>query len=328
MLSAGRAVHLWADAFAGYLPHGRAAVRVLEATGRTVLPPCPDCAGAAAYVSTGQLDAARRVMRRTLDGGPPPGEPLVVLEPSCAATLRTDLPELPPGDPRAAELAWAVRTFAQYLEVRRLEPPRLDRRGQPGRAATSTRSLATRRNGACANGCGPDRRTQRRMLRAGGKLGFEKGHWEVSVACAEERLLPYGVGLRTGGRGDVEQAYIVFGARGRPPLPAGGTARAGDSSRPRPSRCRSASWSGSKLFTVPSTIATSPCGSPGRGRCWLRSRTPGRSGGVLGGPRRRCRCRVPCRALRRFLCRAAYVVVDGIQVATECRRWRGLRMVV
>ncbi|MGX1909540.1 FAD-binding and (Fe-S)-binding domain-containing protein [Streptomyces phaeochromogenes] len=152
------------------------------------------------YVSTGQLDRARKVMRRTLDllyplGDPAfPGDspPIVVLEPSCAAALRTDLPELLPDDPRAQRVASAVLTFAEALErhAPNWTPPRLDRPvvGQthchqhailgdaPDRRLRTAAGLTGELSGGC---CG-----------LAGNFGFEKGHYEVSVACAEEQLLP------------------------------------------------------------------------------------------------------------------------------------------
>ncbi|MER5988646.1 FAD-binding and (Fe-S)-binding domain-containing protein [Streptomyces sp. NPDC001787] len=194
-LPAGEVVTLWPDTFTEHLSPeaGRAAVRVLEATGRTVLVPGKGVCCGLTYVSTGRLDRARAVMRRTLDRLVGlPGAPLVVLEPSCAATLRTDLPELLPDDPRAAALAASVRTLAQYLEEYAPDwtPPRVER---PVVGQTHCHQHAVLGDGA-------ERRLRERMGLTGelsggccglaGNFGFEKGHWEVSVACAEQQLLP------------------------------------------------------------------------------------------------------------------------------------------
>ncbi|MER5851471.1 FAD-binding and (Fe-S)-binding domain-containing protein [Streptomyces sp. NPDC002012] len=190
-----RAVGLWPDTFTNHLSPevGRAAVRVLEAAGRRPLLPGRGLCCGLTYVSTGQLDKARRVMRRTLDRmGPSLGDPLVVLEPSCAATLRTDLPELLPDDPRAAELAVSVRTLAQYLEecAPDWQPPRLNRpvTGQThchqhavlGDAAERRLRERAGLKGELSGGC----------CGLAGNFGFERGHWAVSAACAEEALLP------------------------------------------------------------------------------------------------------------------------------------------
>ncbi|MEU6775530.1 FAD-binding and (Fe-S)-binding domain-containing protein [Streptomyces sp. NPDC046759] len=218
----GESVVLWPDTFTEYLSPavGRAAVRVLEAAGlRVALPPTlllrsggigdgrtrsatalltarrsRVCCGLT-YLSTGQLDHARRVLRRTLDLMEPvlrAGAPVVVLEPSCAAALRTDLPELLHDDPRAARLASAVVTFAEALERHApyWTPPAVDRpvAGQthchqhavlgeaPDRRLREAAGLTGELSGGC---CG-----------LAGNFGFEKGHFEVSRACAEEQLLP------------------------------------------------------------------------------------------------------------------------------------------
>nr|WP_237404362.1 FAD-binding and (Fe-S)-binding domain-containing protein [Streptomyces spororaveus] len=204
----GRSVTLWPDTFTEYLAPetGRAAVRVLRAAGLDVDVPRGGtvCCGLT-YVSTGRLDRARTVLRRTLDAlGEVPG-PVVVLEPSCAAALRADLPPLLPDDPRAARLAAAVRTFAETLEeyAPHWRPPRLDREvvGQ------------THCHQHAVLGDGPDRRLRERAGLVGelsggccglaGNFGFEPGHHEVSVACAEEQLLP---SLRTAPPGTAIQA--------------------------------------------------------------------------------------------------------------------------
>ncbi|MGW1690322.1 FAD-binding and (Fe-S)-binding domain-containing protein [Streptomyces sp. NPDC002399] len=195
ILSDDRVAVLWPDTFTDHFSPevGRAAVRVLESAGRTVLTPGRGLCCGLTYVSTGQLDRARTVMRRTLDRiGTVLGDPVVVLEPSCAATLRTDLPELLPDDPRAAELAGSVRTLAQYLEecAPHWRPPRLDR---PVAGQTHCHQHAVLGDAA-------DRRLRERAGLTGelsggccglaGNFGFERGHWGVSVACAEEQLLP------------------------------------------------------------------------------------------------------------------------------------------
>ncbi|MFE7896136.1 FAD-binding and (Fe-S)-binding domain-containing protein [Streptomyces sp. NPDC057424] len=219
----GDLVVLWPDTFTEHLSPavGQAAVRVLEAAGlRVALPPTVHlakppvgdgrtvaldplsllrgrgrvCCGLT-YVSTGQLDRARAVMRRTLDLMEPvleTGAPVVVLEPSCAAALRTDVPELLHDDPRAARLAARVLTFAEALERHAPDwtPPRLDR---PVAGQTHCHQHAVLGDAA-------DRRLRRSALLTGelsggccglaGDFGFEKGHYEVSTACAEEQLLP------------------------------------------------------------------------------------------------------------------------------------------
>ncbi|MGY4972303.1 FAD-binding and (Fe-S)-binding domain-containing protein [Streptomyces nigrescens] len=216
--TSGRTVILWPDTFTNHLSPevGRAAVRVLEAAGlRPLLPPTaplrqpggalpqpalprlhrpPLCCGLT-YVSTGQLDRARRVMRRTVEVLSPllqDGHPLVVLEPSCAAALRTDLPELLADDPRAAQLARSVRTFAQALEelAPDWQPPRINRpvAGQThchqhavlGDAAERRLRERAGLTGQLSGGC----------CGLAGNFGFERGHYDVSVACAEDQLLP------------------------------------------------------------------------------------------------------------------------------------------
>ncbi|WP_247702639.1 FAD-binding and (Fe-S)-binding domain-containing protein [Streptomyces sp. F63] len=192
-----RTVVLWPDTFTNHLSPsvGRSAVAVLEAAGlHVVVPPKTVCCGLT-WVSTGQLDGARKVMRRALDAMAPAleaGLPVVGLEPSCTAALRTDLPELLPDDPRAAQLAEAVTTFAQALDqyAPDWQPPRLDRpvAGQThchqhavlGDAAERKLRERAGLTGELSGGC----------CGLAGNFGFERGHFDVSVACAEEQLLP------------------------------------------------------------------------------------------------------------------------------------------
>ncbi|PSJ24237.1 FAD-binding oxidoreductase, partial [Streptosporangium nondiastaticum] len=201
---------LWPDTFTNHLSPevGRAAVTVLESAGlRIAVPPKSPCCGLT-WISTGQLHRARRTLLRTLDVMAPAldaGLPVTVLEPSCAASLRTDLPELLPGDPRARQLAEKVLTFAQTLEelAPHWQPPRLDRAvaGQTHchqhavLGDTAERRLRERAGlvGELSGGC----------CGLAGNFGFEKGHYEVSAACAEEQLLP---SLREARREDRREA--------------------------------------------------------------------------------------------------------------------------
>ncbi|MDO0927189.1 FAD-binding and (Fe-S)-binding domain-containing protein [Streptomyces sp. TG1A-8] len=200
--AAGAPVVLWPDTFTEHLSPsvGRAAVRVLEAAGlRPVPPPSRPLGGTVCcgltYVSTGQLDRARAVLRRTLDLMEPvlrTDAPVVVLEPSCAAALRSDLPELLHDDPRAARLAARVLTFAEALERHAPDwtPPALNR---PVTGQTHCHQHAVLGDGA-------DRRLRAAAGLTGeltggccglaGDFGFGKGHFEVSRTCAEEQLLP------------------------------------------------------------------------------------------------------------------------------------------
>ncbi|MFE7191608.1 FAD-binding and (Fe-S)-binding domain-containing protein [Kitasatospora sp. NPDC057541] len=190
-------VLLWPDTFANHLQPEvlRAAVEVLEHLGFDVrLPAGPVCCGLTWY-STGQLPGARRVMRRSLAAlaatGLPAGTPVVGLDPSCTATLREEVPRLlgPEGRP----LAERTRTFAEFIDEYAPDAPLPQ---LPVDAVTQTHCHQHAVLGSAA-----DRRVERRMgvnnrvLDSGccglaGNFGFERGHYEVSVAIAERVLLP------------------------------------------------------------------------------------------------------------------------------------------
>jgi Fe-S oxidoreductase len=174
---------------------GQAAVQVLESAGycvqvteRTV------CCGLT-WISTGQLDGARRQLRKALDGLGPAlesGIPIVGLEPSCTAALRGDAAELLPGDPRAKQLTGAVKSLAELLRATDgWTPPDLS--GVAGvaqphchhRAAGSWEADAAllRDAGASIDAVGG-------CCGLAGNFGVERGHYDVSVKVAETALLP------------------------------------------------------------------------------------------------------------------------------------------
>jgi FAD/FMN-containing dehydrogenase/Fe-S oxidoreductase len=190
-------VLLWVDTFTEHFAPevGQAAVRVLEAAGYAVqLTSQPVCCGLT-WISTGQLDGARKQLRRSLaalDAAVRAGVPIVGLEPSCTAVLRGEITELLPGDPRAAQVRAATRTLAELLAATPgWGPPDLD--GVPAVAQPHCHHHAVM-------GWQPDAAL---LARAGAKVdavggccglagnfGVERGHYEVSVGVAQTALLP------------------------------------------------------------------------------------------------------------------------------------------
>ena len=188
-------VWLWADTFTDHFrpEAGRAAVEVLRAAGlRVRVIPEPACC-ALTWISTGQLDAARRIVETTLATLAPyvdSGVPVLGLEPSCLATLRSDAVQLT-DDPRAAVVSAGVLTLAELLERVAWEPPDL----------TGIQVVAQPHcHHAAVLGWEADesllRRAGARLTRVegccglAGSFGMERGHYELSVAVAETHLLP------------------------------------------------------------------------------------------------------------------------------------------
>ena len=186
---------LWPDTFTNHLAPGvgDAAVRVLEAAGFEVAVPGDDVCCGLTWHTTGQLEGARAVLRRTLAArGLDGDEPVVVLEPSCATMLRRDLVELLPDDARARALAGRVRTLAEVLDASGWQPPP----GDPIHALVQPHCHQQAVLGDAA-----DRRV---MTAAGieadtvvtgccglaGNFGAEAGHESISRAVAELSLLP------------------------------------------------------------------------------------------------------------------------------------------
>ncbi|WP_306187258.1 FAD-binding and (Fe-S)-binding domain-containing protein [Streptomyces sp. MK5] len=194
-----RTVVLWPDTFSTYFHPSIAisAVRVLEDAGFDVAVPTePVCCGLT-WISTGQLTTAEKVLRRTLDVLRPyldAGTPVIGLEPSCTAVFRADAPELMPADQDVKRLAGQVRTFAEQLVHHAPDgwrPPRLARQAT---VQTHCHQHAIMKFDA-------DRELMRRahldadVLDEGccglaGNFGFERGHHEVSMAVAEQGVLP------------------------------------------------------------------------------------------------------------------------------------------
>ncbi len=193
----GDPVLLWVDTFTDHFTPGvgQAAVQVLEAAGYAVeITGRPVCCGLT-WISTGQLDGARRQLRRTLEAleeAVRRGIPIVGLEPSCTAVLRGDLAELLPGDPRARGVRGATRTLAELLaETRNWEPPDLSgvrAVAQPHCHHHAVMGWHT--DAALLARAGAEVKAVGGCCGLAGNFGVERGHYAVSRAVAETALLP------------------------------------------------------------------------------------------------------------------------------------------
>ena len=194
---------LWADSFSdAFDPEvPQAAVTVLEEAGYQVIVPDRAACCGLTWISTGQLDGARRRLGTLLDVLGPYAEagiPIVGLEPSCTAVLRSDLGDLFPGHARAAAVAAATLTLAELLTA----PPPLGPGPQwaPPDLAGTEIIAQPHCHHYSVMGYGPDRAllaaagatvtTLAGCCGLAGNFGMEKGHYEVSAAVAELALLP------------------------------------------------------------------------------------------------------------------------------------------
>ncbi|WP_227424075.1 FAD-binding and (Fe-S)-binding domain-containing protein [Pengzhenrongella sicca] len=213
--SARTPVVLWVDSFSDAMDPGvpQAAVRVLRAAGYEVIVPDEQACCGLTWISTGQLEGARRRLTHLLGVLGPyavNGIPIVGLEPSCTAVLRSDLAELVPDDPRAVAVARATRTLAELLSA----PAPIGPDPASGWRVPDLTGVTAVVQPHCHQHAVMGFDADRALLEAGGatittlagccglagNFGMEKGHYEVSVAVAENALLP---ALRAAAPGDV-----------------------------------------------------------------------------------------------------------------------------
>ena len=174
---------------------GQAAVKVLEAAGYEVGVTSKQVCCGLTWISTGQLDAARRQLRRTLRALKPAldaGIPVVGLEPSCTAALRSDAAELLPGDKHAAVLSGAVKTLAELLTATDAwTPPDLsDVTGVAQPHCHQHAVIGWTADAALLREAGASVKAVGGCCGLAGNFGVERGHYDVSVAVAETALLP------------------------------------------------------------------------------------------------------------------------------------------
>jgi FAD/FMN-containing dehydrogenase/Fe-S oxidoreductase len=216
--SAARArdrVVLWADTFTrAFSPQvAESAAAVLAEAGFEVIVPGRSVCCGLTWISTGQLRGARARLRAAVASLAPyaeQGVTIVGLEPSCTAVLRGDLTDLLPGDPRARAVAAAVRTLAETLlgaddgaqagADPAARPARQGLSGLRGRLA-GRRVIAQphchhhavmgyHADLAVLAAAGAEVEALAGCCGLAGNFGMERGHYEVSVAVAEQALLP------------------------------------------------------------------------------------------------------------------------------------------
>jgi FAD/FMN-containing dehydrogenase/Fe-S oxidoreductase len=192
-----RRVLFWPDTFTNHFEPevAIAAVEELEAAGYLVqVPQGRVCCGRPLY-DYGFLGLARRYLQRTLAALRDEiraGVPVVGVEPSCVAVFRDELAKLLPDDEDAKRLCKQTFHLAEFLvREQGYEPPQLS-----GRAL-----LHGHCHGRATNGFEPEQKLLERVglvvdapetgcCGMAGAWGYERAHYEVSVACAERVLLP------------------------------------------------------------------------------------------------------------------------------------------
>jgi Fe-S oxidoreductase len=195
--SAGGQALLFVDTFTrAFRPElATAAARVLADAGIAVSIAPRVCCGLT-WTTTGQLDTARRMLRRTaqtLTRVEHTDKPIIVLEPSCAAALAGDLPELL-GTDDAHAVAARVHTFDQALQT--LAAPDWSHPTLPADGVLQThchehatfpahkQSVSLRTHGMTnldeAVGC----------CGLAGNFGYEADHYDTSIAVAGVALTP------------------------------------------------------------------------------------------------------------------------------------------
>ena len=201
-ISARPRVVLWVDSFSNSFSPGipDSAIQVLEDAGYEVTVPDRNACCGLTWISTGQLRAAKVRLRKLLDVLAPyaaDGIPILGLEPSCTAVLRSDLVDLLPDDPRARIVSAATKTLAEMLTGR---SPAGSSDWHPPDLSDVTAAVQPHCHQYSVMGFDADAG----LLRAAGaqitslagccglagNFGMEKGHYETSVAVAENALLP------------------------------------------------------------------------------------------------------------------------------------------
>ena len=196
-----KSVVLFNDTHSTYYDTGVAiaATEILEAAGFRVVVPNHKCCGRP-MISKGLVDQARGAAQAIIEQLYPlveRGMPIIGLEPSCILTFKDEYLSLLPNDDRAKEVANAAITFEEFVMDK-------DVRGEFELAfkAVDKKVLL---HGHCHQKSLVGTEPVRKVLEMvgfevdevdsgccgmAGSFGYEKEHYEISMAMAERRLLP------------------------------------------------------------------------------------------------------------------------------------------
>lgn len=189
-------VVIWTDSFTDVFAGGAlpSVVKVLLDAGYSPRILGREACCGLSWISTGQLDGARKRMRQAMDVLHPilaAGTPVIGIEPSCTAVWRSDVVDLLPDDPRTPDMA-GIRTLAELLAATEdYEVPDLHGTtiiAQPHCHQKSV--MGYRPDTELLMRTGATVRTLGGCCGLAGNFGSVTGHYDVSAKVAEHDLLP------------------------------------------------------------------------------------------------------------------------------------------
>jgi Fe-S oxidoreductase len=196
--SDGPRVILWPDTFNNHFhpQTAHAAVAVLEAGGYSVvLPRAQLCCGRPLY-DYGMLSLAKRWLRRILTSlgeEIAAGTPVIGLEPSCVAVFRDELRNLFPNDEVALRLSRQTYLLSEFLErhTGAVDWVPVHRKALVHGHCHQKAIMSMKDELAVLARLGLDcEHLDSGCCGMAGAFGFEREHYDLSIACAERVLLP------------------------------------------------------------------------------------------------------------------------------------------